>query len=297
MSATRSAFDWASSVSVVRRQTLNLRPRPRACVAPVGRRTLNSTRRWNQSNSGFESTGEAVTGSGSGGSTATKGNRLWLRLPQFLQGWVWFEVLPKAVRRRFFPQLAEAATEAAVSTPAKPASWFRKFWENPASPLIILPLLVGSQAIQLISLRSELSDFTRRADTRLTALREVLRRINSGEWVVSSPDGRVERADGVAEGEGILNRADAEREIRRVLGTGQEDDELEWMGSKCYRCPLIFHSECWHTNASIVVINEAKEATFPPGKGAPSRPDPKPESTDGPDQPVKPASAGKVAFY
>lgn len=61
-------------------------------------------------------------------------------------------------------------------------------------------LLIGSMAIQHIQLERGHLNFKRKADARIALLREVLERLGRGEDV----------------------------DVERVLGTGNEADELEW---------------------------------------------------------------------
>jgi hypothetical protein len=84
----------------------------------------------------------------------------------------------------------------APTTPKAPKS---KEW-NPATPYIILGLLIGSQAIQTIALRNEVLNFSRRADAKIGLLREVIDRVRRGEEV----------------------------DVERLLGTGDEAKEREW---------------------------------------------------------------------
>ena len=61
-------------------------------------------------------------------------------------------------------------------------------------------LLIGSNAIQMIALRHEFLNFSRKAEARLDLLREVIRRLQTGEDV----------------------------DIAGVLGTGDDLHEKEW---------------------------------------------------------------------
>lgn len=75
----------------------------------------------------------------------------------------------------------------------------RKEW-NPATPYIILGLLVGSQAIQILWLKQERGHNLRRAEAKIGILREVIERVQSGEDV----------------------------QVEKVLGTGDAESEKEW---------------------------------------------------------------------
>ena len=73
---------------------------------------------------------------------------------------------------------------------------------NPAIPYMVLALLVGSQAIQMMWLKQERAVETRRAEARIGVLREVVRRVQSGEDV----------------------------DVEGLLGAGREETEREWAG-------------------------------------------------------------------
>jgi hypothetical protein len=71
---------------------------------------------------------------------------------------------------------------------------------NPATPYIILSLLVGSQAIQILWLKQERAHSLRKAEAKIGLLREVIERLQKGEDV----------------------------DVEGVLGTGRDADEKEW---------------------------------------------------------------------
>lgn len=106
-------------------------------------------------------------------------------LPRVVQPSVWHSIIPKFLRQR--------APAGAPTTP-KPKGW------NPATPYIILGLLIGSQAIQMIALKNDIANFSRRADAKIGLLREVIERVQRGEEV----------------------------DVERVLGTGDKESEREW---------------------------------------------------------------------
>ena len=80
----------------------------------------------------------------------------------------------------------------------------RREW-NPATPYIVLALLVGSQAIQILWLKQERALETRRAEGRIQELREVVQRVQRGECV----------------------------DVESLLGVSQETMEEEWSGGEC----------------------------------------------------------------
>lgn len=104
-------------------------------------------------------------------------------LPKFVSPSIWSSIVPKFLRNR---------------GPAK-TGLATKEW-NPASFFIIIFVLIGSQAIQLLTVRKDYENFTRRADAKLALLKEVLQRLKNGEQV----------------------------DVEKLLGTGDETKEREW---------------------------------------------------------------------
>lgn len=104
-----------------------------------------------------------------------------LTTPRILQPSFWATLIPKPLRERS-------------------RSDRRREW-NPATPYIILSLLVGSQAIQLLWLKQERARSLRRAEAKIGILREVIERVQAGEEV----------------------------DVEKVLGAGDEAQEAEWM--------------------------------------------------------------------
>jgi hypothetical protein len=80
--------------------------------------------------------------------------------------------------------------------PKEPRS---KTW-NPATIFIILGVLVGSNAINILALRREMLNFSRKTEAKLTVLRDVLKRVKNGEDV----------------------------DVEKLLGTGDAEQEKEW---------------------------------------------------------------------
>lgn len=108
-------------------------------------------------------------------------------LPRVAQPSLWQSLIPKPFRRD-------------PNAPIVPKS---KEW-NPATIFIVLGLLVGSQAIQLIVLRKELANFIRQADAKIALLREVIERVQRGEKI----------------------------DVDGLLGTGNAEKEKEWEEGK-----------------------------------------------------------------
>lgn len=75
----------------------------------------------------------------------------------------------------------------------------QKEW-NPATFFIIMFLLIGSQSIQMIALQNSFDRFSTHTETKLTLLREVVRRVKAGEEV----------------------------DVEGILGTGDPQKEREW---------------------------------------------------------------------
>ena len=65
---------------------------------------------------------------------------------------------------------------------------------------IVLGIVMGSNAINLLALRNEMLNFTRRTEARLALLREVIGKVKAGEEV----------------------------DVKRALGTGDPKAEAEW---------------------------------------------------------------------
>ena len=71
---------------------------------------------------------------------------------------------------------------------------------NPATFFIVIFLLIGSNAINLIALRNDFTAFSRRTDAKISLLREVIQRVQEGEDV----------------------------DVEGLLGTGDPEKEKEW---------------------------------------------------------------------
>lgn len=104
----------------------------------------------------------------------------FMSLPRILQPSFWISMVPKPFRGR--------------SEHSGPREW------NPATPYIVLGLLVGSQAIQILWLKQENAHSVRKAEAKIGLLREVIGRIQNGEDVP----------------------------VESLLGTGNAESEKEW---------------------------------------------------------------------
>ncbi|KAF3040357.1 hypothetical protein E8E12_009397 [Didymella heteroderae] len=104
----------------------------------------------------------------------------FLSTPTILRPSFWSSMIPRPLKGR----------------PSAPRS---REW-NPATPFIVLSLLVGSQAIQILWLKQERAHALRKAEAKIGLLREVIERVQNGEDV----------------------------DVEKVLGTGDERMEKEW---------------------------------------------------------------------
>lgn len=101
-------------------------------------------------------------------------------VPRVLRKSTWNLIIPRFLRTR---------------TPSP-----RTHTRNPATYFIWIYILIGSQAIRILSVQSEFQTFTRRAELRLGKLREVIRALQAGEEI----------------------------DVEKTLGTGVESEEVEW---------------------------------------------------------------------
>ncbi|KAK4982933.1 hypothetical protein LTR50_007513 [Elasticomyces elasticus] len=114
-------------------------------------------------------------------------------LPKVAQPSTWSSIIPKAFRTPSDP-VALAERQKARANRSK--EW------NPATFYIVMSLLIGSMAINTIALKKETLNFSRKAEAKLTLLREVVARVQKGEDV----------------------------DVEGLLGTGNEEQEKEWEG-------------------------------------------------------------------
>ena len=107
-------------------------------------------------------------------------------LPRVAQPSLWYSVVPKFLRK-------SESSEVSVKR-QKSKEW------NPATFYIVIFLLIGSNAIQMIALRNDFTNFSRRADAKIGLLKEVIDRVQRGEDV----------------------------DVEGLLGTGDVEKEKEW---------------------------------------------------------------------
>lgn len=105
-------------------------------------------------------------------------------VPKIAQASTWQSILPKFLR----------GSSSNTSPKAKSKEW------NPATFYVVIWTLIGSQAIQMLVLRKDFENYTRKADAKIRLLREVIQKVNNGETV----------------------------DVERLLGTGDEVKEREW---------------------------------------------------------------------
>jgi len=133
------------------------------------------------------------------------------RLPRIATPSFWASLVPKPWRRKAAHE--SDTTDATDTTSTAPAKKSRPW--SPYTTILILALLVGSNAIQLISIRNDTLAFSRKTEAKLSLLREVLQRVKRGEI----DDAEVKRALGT----GV---AEAEREWEEVVKEIEETDVL-----------------------------------------------------------------------
>jgi len=113
----------------------------------------------------------------------------YISTPTILRPSFWASMIPKPLKDR--------------TAAPKSREW------NPATPYIILSLLVGSQAIQILWLKQERAHSLRKAEAKIGVLREVIERVQNGEDV----------------------------DVEKVLGTGDAESEREWAEGESKSAP------------------------------------------------------------
>ena len=116
-------------------------------------------------------------------------------IPRIASSSFWASIIPKAFR--------QASDPVSVAERLKAKATKSKEW-NPATFFIIVALIIGSNAINMIALRNQRLNFSRRAEAKITLLREVIQRVKSGEDV----------------------------DVEGLLGTGDPEKEQEWEEGK-----------------------------------------------------------------
>jgi len=115
-------------------------------------------------------------------------------LPRVANPSFWSSLIPKPFRRQQPSLDAPAVPKARSRFLTRPRDW------NPFTIFILLGLLAGSNAIQILALRNDTVSYTRKTEAKLDLLREIVQRVKNGEEV----------------------------DVRKALGTGDEEAEREW---------------------------------------------------------------------
>jgi len=108
-------------------------------------------------------------------------------LPRIASPSLWASIIPKFMR------------PGSWRDPHHSLATRNKAW-NPATYFIVMSLLIGSNAIQLVSLKTAQLNYQRNTEVKLELLREVVRRVQNGEEV----------------------------DVKAMLGTGDPIAEKEW---------------------------------------------------------------------
>ncbi|KAF2007557.1 hypothetical protein P154DRAFT_420482 [Amniculicola lignicola CBS 123094] len=139
-------------------------------------------------------------------------------LPRIIQPSFWNSIIPPSLRR----------------IPTTPTGPTPKEW-NPATIYIVLGLLVGSQAIQILWLKRDHAHMVSKAEAKLGLLKEVVEKVRKGEDVdvekelgtgVLGRENEWKRLLEEVEGEETLFRSRRERRAARVKGKAEEAGEM-----------------------------------------------------------------------
>ncbi|GAB7345163.1 hypothetical protein MBLNU457_3548t1 [Dothideomycetes sp. NU457] len=115
-------------------------------------------------------------------------------VPRVASTSIWNSIIPKAFRHPSDPVSIAERNRAKALKAQKPKEW------NPATFFIVIALLIGSNAIQMIALKNQRRNFSRKAEAKIALLREVIERVQKGEDV----------------------------DVEGILGTGKPEQEQEW---------------------------------------------------------------------
>ena len=113
-------------------------------------------------------------------------------LPRIAQPSFWQLMLPKFLRQ-----------SESNSSPVRVQR--SKEW-NPATFFTVIFLFIGSNAIQMIALRADFKNFSRKAEVKIGLLQDAIERLHRGEVV----------------------------DVERLLGSGDEQQEREWDDGKIH---------------------------------------------------------------
>lgn len=125
-------------------------------------------------------------------SSVSSSNSEETHIPRVADPSLWRQMVPRFARRDQDAISEDVPTSRVAPKPPR--------FRNPAIPFIVLGLLVGSFAINIIGLRREMLNFSRKTESKLALLREVIQRVKNGEDV----------------------------DVKGLLGTGDGQQESEW---------------------------------------------------------------------
>ena len=108
-------------------------------------------------------------------------------MPRIAQSSFWALIIPKFVRNRLSRDPQDRAA-------ARSKGW------NPATFYIMIFILIGSQAIRMLTLKNEFANYTRSTNARIALLKDVVEKVQRGEEV----------------------------DVEKILGTGDAAAEREW---------------------------------------------------------------------
>ena len=115
-------------------------------------------------------------------------------VPRVASNSIWNSIIPKAFRHPTDPVSVAEQNKAKAAKTQKSKEW------NPATFFVVIALLIGSNAIQMIALKNRRRNYSRKAEGKIALLREVIEKVQKGEDV----------------------------DVERILGTGNPKQEQEW---------------------------------------------------------------------
>lgn len=109
------------------------------------------------------------------------------------------ESLPRIAQPSFWQLMVPKFLRQSEANPSHARVQRTKEW-NPATFFIVIFLFIGSNAIQMIALRTDFKNFSRKAEVKIGILQDAIDRLHRGEVV----------------------------DVERLLGSGDEQQEREW---------------------------------------------------------------------
>lgn len=109
------------------------------------------------------------------------------------------ESLPRIAQPSFWQLMVPKFLRQSEANPSSARVQRAKEW-NPATFFIVIFLFIGSNAIQMIALRTDFKNFSRKAEVKIGLLQDAIDRLHRGEDV----------------------------DVERLLGSGDEQQEREW---------------------------------------------------------------------